>query len=402
MTFISYAQNFEDVMLWRALRNVEKGFYVDVGANDPVLNSVTKAFYERGWRGINIEPVRYWFDKLENDRPEDVNLNIAISDKPGFMRLYDVADTGLSTFSQDVAEAHKETGGFVYQEILVPALTLREVISTSPYNEIHFLNIDVEGAELQVLTGIDLNRIRPWIILVEATRPLSAVLDYENWDSLLTKRDYEFAYFDGLNRFYLAKERGDLQSAFKVPPNVFDDFIRFGEANNLSIQLESALKISKQTQTEMKIRISELENEAVHQRSDVQRWWAEADHWWREADHNRLVLQSVYNSHSWQLTAPLRGFKLKEKIRISILQVVLFIRKIPGVRMLLNAFRRRFPIIWTEFASRVKDPGPVERPAAVPNLFAAFTLADPEDEKHFLGLFQRELSMRKSAKKDME
>src|SRR4051812_19442188 len=57
MTFISYAQNYEDIMLFRALRHVADGFYVDVGANSPDEHSVTKAFYERGWRGINIEPV---------------------------------------------------------------------------------------------------------------------------------------------------------------------------------------------------------------------------------------------------------------------------------------------------------------------------------------------------------
>jgi len=56
MTFISYSQNLEDVMLWRALKHIEQGFYVDVGANDPTFLSVTHAFYERGWHGINIDP----------------------------------------------------------------------------------------------------------------------------------------------------------------------------------------------------------------------------------------------------------------------------------------------------------------------------------------------------------
>ena len=56
-SFVSYAQNYEDLMLWRALRHVEQGFYVDCGAYDPEEHSVTKAFYERGWSGINIEPV---------------------------------------------------------------------------------------------------------------------------------------------------------------------------------------------------------------------------------------------------------------------------------------------------------------------------------------------------------
>jgi len=49
VTFISYAQNHEDVLLYRALKGVGKGFYIDVGANDPEEDSVTKAFYDRGW-----------------------------------------------------------------------------------------------------------------------------------------------------------------------------------------------------------------------------------------------------------------------------------------------------------------------------------------------------------------
>jgi hypothetical protein len=56
MPFISYGQNSEDVVLWRALRDIGTGFYVDVGAGDPKEDSVTHAFYERGWSGINIEP----------------------------------------------------------------------------------------------------------------------------------------------------------------------------------------------------------------------------------------------------------------------------------------------------------------------------------------------------------
>ena len=66
MSIVSYAQNFEDVMLHRALKNIDQGFYIDVGANDPEIDSVTKAFYDMGWRGINIEPVAEWFEKLQD------------------------------------------------------------------------------------------------------------------------------------------------------------------------------------------------------------------------------------------------------------------------------------------------------------------------------------------------
>jgi hypothetical protein len=54
--FVTYAQNFEDLMIWRAVHDVAAGFYIDVGAADPDEDSVTRAFYDRGWRGVNVEP----------------------------------------------------------------------------------------------------------------------------------------------------------------------------------------------------------------------------------------------------------------------------------------------------------------------------------------------------------
>jgi hypothetical protein len=54
---LNYAQNYEYVILWRAFRDLQRGFYVDVGAADPETLSVTQAFYERGWSGINMEPL---------------------------------------------------------------------------------------------------------------------------------------------------------------------------------------------------------------------------------------------------------------------------------------------------------------------------------------------------------
>ena len=72
--FVSYAQNFEDVMLHRALRHVTKGFYIDIGADHPTDLSVTKAFYERHWRGINVEPLASSHAHFVRERPGDVPL----------------------------------------------------------------------------------------------------------------------------------------------------------------------------------------------------------------------------------------------------------------------------------------------------------------------------------------
>ena len=75
---ISFAQNFEDVMLWRVFRDQPTGFYVDVGAADPTKNSVTKWFYDLGWSGINIEPQPEYFKTLQLQRARDTNLNCGV------------------------------------------------------------------------------------------------------------------------------------------------------------------------------------------------------------------------------------------------------------------------------------------------------------------------------------
>src|SRR5438105_3464493 len=110
---ISYAQNGEDILLHRALHDVKNGFYVDVGAWDPTLDSVTKHFYDRGWRGINIEPGQI-FQKLAAERPEDLNLNIAVSDRSGLVELYESpANSGLSSLEIAHVDIPEPEQGYV-------------------------------------------------------------------------------------------------------------------------------------------------------------------------------------------------------------------------------------------------------------------------------------------------
>lgn len=225
MTFLSYAQNYEDLMLFRALRNVQDGFYIDVGAQDPIEDSVTKAFYERGWRGINIDPAEHWYRKLQEDRPRDINLCVAASDHRGTLHFYDVAETGLSTSSEDFARQHKQAGRRI-AEYEIECRTLDEICEEYRVDVIHFLKIDAEGAEGSVLRGLSLDRIRPWIIVIEAMLPNSQVPAWQEWHPLLDKHGYACIYEDGLNRFYLAAEHLDLKEAFRFPPNILDDFVQ--------------------------------------------------------------------------------------------------------------------------------------------------------------------------------
>ncbi|MCJ2074286.1 FkbM family methyltransferase [Methylobacterium sp. E-016] len=225
MVFISYAQNYEDVMLARALGAVETGFYIDVGAQDPDEDSVTKHFYDRGWRGLNFEPSEHYHARLETARSRDVNLRCAVGDQPGSVTFYEADGTGLSTIVEAVSAATSEAR----IPHTVPMTTLDAACAAYGITTVHFLKIDVEGAEELVLRGTRFEAVRPWIVVIEATHPNSPEPYYVHWEPLLTERGYRFVYADGLNRFYLADEHAELAHHFAVPPNHFDRFMRASE-----------------------------------------------------------------------------------------------------------------------------------------------------------------------------
>jgi FkbM family methyltransferase len=226
----SYAQNFEDVLLWRALGNIPNGFYIDVGAQDPIIDSVSRAFYEHGWRGIHIEATPQYAQLLRENRPDETVLQVALSNQHGMITFYEIPETGISTGDKSIAQEHIKRG-FTVQEIIVPCMTLSEIFDQIGSRDIHWLKIDVEGFERQVLDGWGISNIRPWIVVVESTLPLSTIESHEKWEYILLKKQYSPVYFDGLNRYYISSEHSELKEFFNSPPNVFDGFTLNGTAS---------------------------------------------------------------------------------------------------------------------------------------------------------------------------
>ena len=70
--FVSYSINFEDVILHRLFPSVQSGFYVDVGAGHPRLANDTFSLYQKGWRGINVEPNSECYRALVEERARDI------------------------------------------------------------------------------------------------------------------------------------------------------------------------------------------------------------------------------------------------------------------------------------------------------------------------------------------
>lgn len=248
---ISYAQNFEDVILWRILKDIKNGFYIDVGANDPVESSVTKWFYEQGWHGINIEPVQAYYQKLCQDRPRDVNLCLGAGASAGVLTYYEIPSTGLSTLDENIAKGHKDSGFEVFEKTIT-VKTLTEICAKYVEGDIHFLKIDVEGAEETVIRGMDFKKFRPWVLCIEATLPNTQILD-DGWEKLLLAHNYEFIFFDGLSKYYIANEQKELLNPLGnkiLPANVFDSFKLYGQvqaeqnAENIYKNLQEQIKNS--------------------------------------------------------------------------------------------------------------------------------------------------------------
>jgi FkbM family methyltransferase len=231
MAIVSYSQNFEDVMLARCFPGPH-GFYVDVGANDPDIDSVTRTFYERGWRGINIEPLASNFTRLKKRRPHDVNLHLAAGEQDGSITFYEIGKWhGYSTTDAGIAAQHRRDGLKVVEH-KTPLRRLASILQEyAKGKSIDFLSVDVEGTELSVLAGADLKRHRPKVILAESRLPVTVnMVDRffeipdraDDYAKFLAPLGYQLVYRDGLNAFFVANEQADLARHFAFPPGIAD------------------------------------------------------------------------------------------------------------------------------------------------------------------------------------
>ena len=270
--FISYAQNFEDVILNRIFSDKKTGFYIDVGAQHPLYDSVTKAFYDRGWHGINIEPVKEYYELLAKERERDLNLNLAVGETEAELDFFELEGTGLSTFDRATAERLSQEEGYKINNYQVPIVKLADICQQHLNCQIDFLKIDVEGWEEKVILGNDWSRFRPTIIILEATIPNSPTRAETKITEILKEQNYQQVYFDGLNDYYLANESCELIKHFATPPNVFDKFISFhlSTAQSHAKNLEEVIKSREEENKSIKKHLQHKEQELIETQQNLQ------------------------------------------------------------------------------------------------------------------------------------
>jgi len=307
MNFVSYAQNFEDVMLWRALKHVENGFYVDIGAQHPVVDSVSLAFYEHGWRGVHVEPTQQYSTLLRAARPDESVFQVAIGNQNERLTFYEFEDTGLSTADAEIARRHQESG-FKCRETLVPILSLDALLQQTGAQEIHWLKVDVEGLEKEVLESWQSSSTLPWVVVVESTRPLSQEKNHEQWETLLLAKGYIYTYFDGLNRFYVSPEHSELAEAFDAPPNFFDGFV-LSETQPFCSLVSSRVLQSEASAQQAEARAQQFEASAQQAEARAEQAESKALQAEMASFQYEAQLQAICASSSWKITRPLRVIK---------------------------------------------------------------------------------------------
>jgi FkbM family methyltransferase len=263
---VSYAQHFEDLVLDRVFAGRDTGFYVDVGAGDPLEHSVTHLFYERGWRGINIEPDRRLFERLVAARPRDVNLAVAIGERVETRRFYESSVLGLSSLDPESASMAAARGdATTATEVAVE--TLAEVCRRHADAPIDFLKVDVEGWERAVLASNDWRRFRPTVVLVEATEPNTTIPSHAAWEGLLLAEGYVFAGFDGLNRFYVEGAQAALAPILAAPRRFLVDGALLGR--EVALQRIAERYAREAGEAELVRQAAEARAEAAVQRASL-------------------------------------------------------------------------------------------------------------------------------------
>lgn len=208
------SQYYEDYVLGYVFRNSKQGFFVDVGVNEPEIHNATDIFYKKGWKGINIEPNPIFYNKLLELRPTNVNIKKAASNTTGTAFFYDVKDaSGLSSLDP---ETYKKFGPEKVSTIEVEIDTLTNIFNQNNLgiNEIDFVKIDVENKEKEVLEGLDLNKYRPKVLVVESASQIN-FYGFVSFEDYVIDNGYLFGMTDDLNRYYYRKESPEFQQPFE-------------------------------------------------------------------------------------------------------------------------------------------------------------------------------------------
>jgi FkbM family methyltransferase len=187
----------EDVLINRIFKNKKNGKYIDVGCYHPYKGSLTAKLYNKNWNGINIDLSKTSVDLFNIVRKRDINLNVAISNFDGETSYYE--NSPINQQNSLTKINNEQT------KIKIKSYTLNSILKNNSIETFDYLNIDVEGSELEVIEGIDLIKYHPSLITIENNNLLLEDYLKDNVYNILTSNDYVFVNKIGVTNFFLDK-----------------------------------------------------------------------------------------------------------------------------------------------------------------------------------------------------
>lgn len=212
----SYAQEGEDLVLARFLEKRENGFYIDVGAHHPKRFSNTYFFYKKGWRGITIDAMPGSMEKFKKDRPRDISVEAAISDKKQTLTYYLFNEPALNGFSEEISKQRDGNNGYtIISKKEMPTFTLAEVLSKNMPSDtqIDFMSIDVEGYDYEALTSNDWRKYRPTIVVIEDLEASLQEIESSRIWRFLANQGYEVCAKTYFSYFFIDAQNKNMPNA---------------------------------------------------------------------------------------------------------------------------------------------------------------------------------------------
>ena len=212
------AQYGEDLILAEMFGPSYVGVYAEVGAHDGLRNSNTYLFEHSGWTGVLVEPDPDTARTCAANRPGSTVVQAAAV-APGLPGTVSFERSELSDHSSlTLDRRHRKkletlTGDAATERIEVPAKTVTEILDESGIERIDFMTIDVEGHEQGVLEGLDMDRWRPAVIIVERNYlvPRPPIV------RLLRRNHYSYLRTTGVNDWFIDAGRDDAPSLGGMP-----------------------------------------------------------------------------------------------------------------------------------------------------------------------------------------
>jgi FkbM family methyltransferase len=196
----AFGQYGEDLIIDAVLGCSATGFYVDIGANDPVVFSNTQRFHRRGWRGVCVEPHPGLCERLRLDRSGDLVLNAGVGAGDATMPFYRIDPDTLSTFDRELADRNvaENEGARVVEVLTIEVVTLKTLFSkhVPPGKQLDFMSVDVEGGELAALGGNDWGTWRPTLVMAEINRGGPRIVEF------MDGVGYDYVWSNGTNGLF--------------------------------------------------------------------------------------------------------------------------------------------------------------------------------------------------------